>query len=79
MNELAYVVEENTLAWRVVRLHDAAPVERGRFERAQEAKLLLLPGEMGQTCKLMALTVEFDRELRGFANDERHRLQALRP
>jgi subfamily B ATP-binding cassette protein MsbA len=34
VNELAYVVEENTLAWRVVRLHDAGPVERGRFERA---------------------------------------------
>ena len=51
---------------------------RGRFERAQEAKLLLLPGEMGQTCKLMALNVDYDRPLRGFGNDERHRLIALR-
>jgi ATP-binding cassette, subfamily B, bacterial MsbA len=33
INELAYVVEENVLAWRVVRLHNAAPVERDRFER----------------------------------------------
>ena len=33
VNELAYVVEENTLAWRVVRLHDAGAVERERFEK----------------------------------------------
>ncbi|MED5618389.1 lipid A export permease/ATP-binding protein MsbA [Ideonella sp. BN130291] len=33
VNDLAYVVEENVLAWRVVRLHNAAPVERERFER----------------------------------------------
>ena len=30
-DELAYVVEENVLAWRIVRLHGAAPVQRARF------------------------------------------------
>src|SRR5256714_2417733 len=30
-DELAYVVEENVLAWRIVRLHGAAPVEGARF------------------------------------------------
>lgn len=33
-DELAYVVEENVLAWRIVRLHGAGGVERGRFEAA---------------------------------------------
>ena len=33
-DELAYVVEENVLAWRIVRLHGASGVERGRFEGA---------------------------------------------
>jgi subfamily B ATP-binding cassette protein MsbA len=30
-DELAYVVEENTLAWRIVRLHGAQASQRGRF------------------------------------------------
>ncbi|MES2714416.1 MAG: lipid A export permease/ATP-binding protein MsbA [Pseudomonadota bacterium] len=30
---LAYVVEENVLAWRIVRLHGAAPAQAQRFER----------------------------------------------
>ena len=30
-DELAYVVEENVLAWRIVRLHGAAPVQSRRF------------------------------------------------
>jgi ATP-binding cassette, subfamily B, bacterial MsbA len=30
-DELAYVVEENTLAWRIVRLHGAADLQRERF------------------------------------------------
>ncbi len=30
---LAYVVEENVLAWRIVRLHGAAPSQAQRFER----------------------------------------------
>ena len=31
-DELAYVVEENVLAWRVVRLHGAAPAQAARFD-----------------------------------------------
>jgi subfamily B ATP-binding cassette protein MsbA len=30
-DELAYVVEENVLAWRIVRLHGAAPTQASRF------------------------------------------------
>jgi subfamily B ATP-binding cassette protein MsbA len=30
-DQLAYVVEENTLAWRIVRLHGAAASQRNRF------------------------------------------------
>ncbi|GCL61092.1 lipid A export permease/ATP-binding protein MsbA [Pseudaquabacterium pictum] len=30
---LAYVVEENVLAWRIVRLHGAAPAQASRFEQ----------------------------------------------
>lgn len=42
-DELAYVVEENVLAWRVVRLHGAAGQQSGRFEQAsQRLRRLLL-------------------------------------
>jgi subfamily B ATP-binding cassette protein MsbA len=34
VDELAYVVEENVLAWRSVRLHGAEPSQSARFERA---------------------------------------------
>src|SRR5205085_5307458 len=34
VDELAYVVEENVLAWRSVRLHGAEPSQATRFERA---------------------------------------------
>ena len=30
-DQLAYVIEENVLAWRIVRLHDAAPHQTERF------------------------------------------------
>ena len=33
-DELAYVVEENVLAWRIVRLHDAEPAQTGRVRGA---------------------------------------------
>jgi len=36
-DELAYVVEENVLAWRIVRLHDAGPTQSKRFERLSTA------------------------------------------
>jgi ATP-binding cassette, subfamily B, bacterial MsbA len=35
-DELAYVVEENVLAWRIVRLHDAEPAQTSRFRAASE-------------------------------------------
>jgi ATP-binding cassette, subfamily B, bacterial MsbA len=35
-DSLAYVVEENMLAWRIVRLHGAQAAQRGRFDRAAE-------------------------------------------
>jgi subfamily B ATP-binding cassette protein MsbA len=36
-DQLAYVVEENVLAWRIVRLHAAAGAQRGRFGDVSEA------------------------------------------
>ena len=36
-DELAYVVEENVLAWRIVRLHDAAAQQQGRFVSQSDA------------------------------------------
>ena len=35
IDELAYVVEENVLAWRSVRLHAAEASQASRFERRQ--------------------------------------------
>jgi ATP-binding cassette, subfamily B, bacterial MsbA len=35
-DQLAYVVEENVLAWRLVRLHNAAAVQTQRFDRASQ-------------------------------------------
>jgi subfamily B ATP-binding cassette protein MsbA len=35
-DSLAYVVEENMLAWRIVRLHGAQATQGGRFSRAAE-------------------------------------------
>lgn len=48
------------------------------YRLAQEAKRLLLPGEMGQICKFMALGCEREvAALRGFEHDERHRLSGF--
>ena len=42
-DELAYVVEENVLAWRIVRLHEAAPAQQQRFgSRSQALRRLML-------------------------------------
>jgi subfamily B ATP-binding cassette protein MsbA len=42
-DELAYVVEENVLAWRTVRLHEAAPAQQQRFgSRSQALRRLML-------------------------------------
>jgi ATP-binding cassette, subfamily B, bacterial MsbA len=44
-DELAYVVEENVLAWRIVRLHGAETTQAARFgERAETVKRLMLKG-----------------------------------
>ncbi len=48
-----------------------------QYALAQQAKLLLLPGEMGQTFKFMALARAYTSPLRGFAMDESHRLSAF--
>jgi subfamily B ATP-binding cassette protein MsbA len=43
VNDLAYVVEENALAWRVVRLHDAGSFEQHRFdERTTRLRRLMI-------------------------------------
>jgi len=41
-DELAYIVEENVLAWRIVRLHGAARSQAARFERHSVALRRLL-------------------------------------
>ncbi len=42
-DELAYVVEENTMAWRIVRLHDAATSQRARFlAQSQRLRRLMI-------------------------------------
>ncbi len=42
-DELAYAVEENMLAWRIVRLHGAEAQQAGRFlERADRVRQLML-------------------------------------
>lgn len=41
-DSLAYVVEENVLAWRLVRLHNAVPAQLGRFEAASQKLRQLL-------------------------------------
>ena len=37
IDELSYVVEENALAWRIVRMHGAAPQQAERFDRHSTA------------------------------------------
>lgn len=51
----------------------AAPAEHARL--ALEARILLLPQEMGTRCKVLALGRDYAEPLRGFRlRDERHRL-----
>jgi subfamily B ATP-binding cassette protein MsbA len=42
VDRLGYVVEENVLAWRMVRLHGVQTVQRERFERSSSALRRLL-------------------------------------
>ena len=53
--------------------------EVARYRLAQQAKLLLLPGSMGQTFKVMALGVGDTPQLAGFLHDERYRLDGFMP
>ena len=42
-DELAYIVEENVLAWRIVRLHGAAPAQQERFNsQSQRLRRLMV-------------------------------------
>jgi subfamily B ATP-binding cassette protein MsbA len=50
VDKLAYVVEENVLAWRIVRLHGAQVGQRARFEAASAAlRRLLLKSTVAST------------------------------
>lgn len=42
VDQLGYVVEENVLAWRMVRLHGVQEVQRSRFERSSASLRRLL-------------------------------------
>jgi ATP-binding cassette, subfamily B, bacterial MsbA len=59
-DELAYVVEENVLAWRIVRLHGAARAQTSRFVKQGEAlrrlsmKSLVASATMTPLTQLMA-------------------------
>ncbi len=60
-------------------LAEASGDTAARYRLAQEAKLLLLPGSMGQTFKFMALGVGDTPQLDGFLHDERFRLDGFMP
>ena len=47
------------------------------YRLSQEAKKLLLPSEMGETVKVMALASNFDGQILGFRNDLSHTLTEL--
>jgi SAM-dependent MidA family methyltransferase len=52
----------------------AAPDDRTRVLRASEARRLLMPGEMGETFKAIALGRDFDAALAGFAHQDLRRM-----
>jgi SAM-dependent MidA family methyltransferase len=52
----------------------AAPEERTRVARAGEARRLLMPEEMGETFKAMALGRDWDAPLAGFAHQDLRRM-----
>jgi ATP-binding cassette, subfamily B, bacterial MsbA len=55
-DELAYVVEENVLAWRIVRMHGAGPVEANRFDRANQALRRLLLKSVAASASITPMT-----------------------
>ena len=52
----------------------AAPDGAARARQAAQARELLMPGEMGETFKAMALTRGLDQPLAGFALQDLRRL-----
>jgi len=55
-DELAYVVEENVLAWRIVRMHGAANIEAARFEKGSERLRSLLLKSVASSASITPLT-----------------------
>ncbi|HSB23732.1 MAG TPA: ABC transporter transmembrane domain-containing protein, partial [Burkholderiaceae bacterium] len=55
-DELAYVVEENVLAWRIVRLHGAGPSQAQRFERLSNMLRRLLLKNVTASAAMTPLT-----------------------
>ena len=55
-DELAYVVEENVLAWRIVRLHGAGPTQASRFEQLSHALRRLLLKNVTASATMTPLT-----------------------
>ncbi len=55
-DELAYIVEENVLAWRIVRLHGAGPAQASRFERHSKALRRLLQKSVTAASTMTPLT-----------------------
>jgi ATP-binding cassette, subfamily B, bacterial MsbA len=55
-DELAYVVEENVLAWRIVRMHGAGPVEATRFDRANQTLRRLLLKSVAASASITPMT-----------------------
>ena len=55
-DELAYVVEENVLAWRIVRLHGAAGVEQSRFEAASNRLRRLMLKSVASAAAITPIT-----------------------
>lgn len=55
-DELAYVVEENVLAWRIVRMHGATPVEASRFEATSQTLRRLLLKSVAASASITPLT-----------------------
>jgi subfamily B ATP-binding cassette protein MsbA len=55
-DDLAYVVEENVLAWRIVRLHGAGQTQASRFEQLSHALRRLLLKNVTASAAMTPLT-----------------------
>lgn len=58
-DELAYVVEENVLAWRIVRLHDAGAQQTARFEQRSQLLRRLVQKSVAAAATMTPLTQIF--------------------